>query len=1131
MVVFNANKKVPSFERDFFSGMRNRICFDFPAPFFTVPEDSVSPIFNSPEKALPMPRDRHLIVDLHIHSHYSRATSKQLTPEYLDYWARIKGIQVLGSGDITHPGWLAELQEKLEPAEEGLFRLKPAYRDVPEAADFPAPDGEVRFMLTCEISNIYKKGGQVRKVHNLLCLPDFAAAAALQGKLDAIGNITSDGRPILGLDSKDLFELCLTVSDRVMFIPAHIWTPWFSVLGAKSGFDTLADCYEELTPLLAGVEMGLSTDPAVNWMCSFLDDFTLLANSDAHSPEKLGRNANLLAAELSYPAIRDAIASGDERFVGTVSFFPQEGKYHFDGHRKCGVCLDPVETLRLNGRCPACGKQVTVGVANRVVELSDRTDILQRPNRKPFHSLIPLKEILGELLGVGANSRKVSEVYRTQILRWGPELSILMDLPLEAIEGEGDALLAEAIRRMRAGEILIQEGYDGEYGSIRVFDEGEKEGFSAQDSLFAAPASGSRVRKRPLLTFDPGEYRRLLEEKNAGRAAGAPQEAHAESAEDAAPAAGGFAFNPGQQAAVEHGAGPALILAGPGTGKTRVLVNRIERLLEDGIASAENILAITFTNKAAQEMRERLALLLAEAVESVTVATFHALGLQILREHLDLTGRTEGFSLVDEEEKELIARQHLGWEGKAGREYLERISRIKQHLDDADAEGIPWFCAWQETLLDFNLFDLDDLLDLPLHLLTKHPELADHYRRRFSWLLVDEYQDVNPVQYAFLRQLAPANDANLFAIGDPNQAIYGFRGADIRYIRQFASDYPQAALYRLSQSYRCPETIIKASGHVLNAPDAGEQTALLTGVPSQVKIRIARHGSDRAEAEFVARTIEELLGGVSFFSIDSAISSGEGDGDIGGLAEIAVLCRVGRQMEVLEKALADHHIPYRVVGEAPFFRREPVKAVLQRCRAAHNDSPFLRRQVLERFAIGEEQLRQWALLPTSAELVSAVITRDAESKLAEHPAIRRLLELCAEYRDPRAFLDYLALGAVADDYRANSEAVSLMTLHASKGLEFDAVFIPGCEQGLLPYALFENRQSDVDEEQRLLYVGMTRAKKRLFLSHADSRFLLGHEYRLPRSPFLDRIEQELLEHTRHQTRKKQEPEAEQLSLL
>jgi DNA helicase II / ATP-dependent DNA helicase PcrA len=1075
------------------------------------------------------------IADFHIHSHYSRATSKQLTPEYLDYWARIKGIHALGSGDLTHPGWLAELKEKLEPAEEGLFRLKQAYGTVPEAAHFPAPAGEVRFMLTGEISNIYKKDGKVRKVHNLVCVPDFATAEEIQSKLDKIGNITSDGRPILGLDSKELFDLCLTICDRIMFIPAHIWTPWFSVLGAKSGFDRLTDCYEELTPLLAAVEMGLSTDPPMNWMCSFLDDFSLLANSDAHSPEKLGRNANLLATELSYAAMREAIVSGNEGLLGTISFFPQEGKYHFDGHRKCGVCLDPVETFRNNGLCPKCGKPVTVGVANRAVELSDRCDILQRPNRKAFHSLIPLKELLGELLGVGASSKKVTEVYQAQIRMWGPELSILMDAPLDVIEREGDALLAEAIRRMRAGEILIQEGYDGEYGRIRVFDEGEKECFTAQENLFQTVAPQSRVQKRPLLTFDLAEYRRLLEGRNRRAAPEATlEEAKAQNTEGASTPPR-FTFNAAQQAAVDHGKGPALILAGPGTGKTRVLVSRIQRLIESGTAPAETILAITFTNKAAQEMRERLALLLGEAASPITVATFHALGLRIMREQLDKMGRTtDGFSLIDEEEKEWIARHHLGWEKDAIRERLALISQIKQLWADlTDDLTAQLFSAWQEALRNLNLFDLDDLLYLPLQLFADHPDLPDYYSDRFPWLLVDEYQDVNRAQYAFIRHLAPSDSANLFVIGDPNQAIYGFRGADVRYIRQFAADYPEANLYHLNRSYRCPDTIIKASGHVLQKPGAEQGTALLSGVPSQVKINIARHGSDKAEAEFVARTIEQLLGGMSFFSIDSAVTQGDSQGDIGGLSDIAVLCRLGRQMDVLEKALCDHHIPYRVIGEVPFFRREPVKSILQLCRAAHNsDNRFLLRQISEQFAVNERQLRQWALLPTSRELVTAVVTRNAAAPdLPEHPAILRLLELCTEYPEPCAFLDYLALSGNADDFSIRSEAVSLMTLHSSKGLEFNAVFIPGCEQGLLPYALFENQKSNIDEEQRLLYVGMTRTKKRLFLSHADSRFLLGKEYKLPRSPFLDRIEQDLLDKTHHQAKKKESPREEQLSLL
>jgi superfamily I DNA/RNA helicase len=735
---------------------------------------------------------------------------------------------------------------------------------------------------------------------------------------------------------------------------------------------------------------------------------------------------------------------------------------------------------------------------------------------------------------VGAGSKKVARVYQEHIRRWGAELAILMEVPLDVIEREGDALLAEAIRRMRAGEILIQEGYDGEYGRIRVFDEGEKERFSAQESLFNAVAAPSRVRKRPLLTFDLAEYRRLLAEKN-GRATPevAREDAQAQST-GSSPPPPKFTFNAAQQAAVEHGKGPALILAGPGTGKTRVLVNRIQRLIESGAAPADSILAITFTNKAAQEMKERLAALLGEAAGPVTVATFHALGLSILREQLDKTGRSEGFSLIDEEEKELIARHHLGWQKDAAKKRLALISQIKQlQIEPTDDLTEQLFNAWQGALRDLNLFDLDDLLYLPLQLFADHADLADYYRHRFPWLLVDEYQDVNRAQYAFIRHLAPSDSANLFAIGDPNQAIYGFRGADVRYIRQFAADYPKANLYHLNRSYRCPDTIIKASGHVLKEPGTEQGAALLSGVPSQVKITIARHGSDKAEAEFVARTIEQLLGGMSFFSIDSAVTRGDGQSDIGGLGDIAVLCRLGRQMEVLGKALRDHHIPYRVVGEAPFFRREPVKSILMQCRAAHNPTnPFLRRQVFEQFAVTEQQLRQWALLPTSREMVAAVVTRDAaKPDLAEHPDIRRLLDLCDEFSNPLTFLDYLALGAVADDYSAKSEAVSLMTLHASKGLEFNAVFIPGCEQGLLPYALFDSQKSDIEEEQRLLYVGMTRTKKRLFLCHADSRFLLGKEYNLPRSPFLDCIEQELLDQIRPEGRKKESPVAEQLSLL
>jgi PHP family Zn ribbon phosphoesterase len=326
------------------------------------------------------------IADLHIHSHYSIATSKQLVPEYLDYWARRKGITVVGTGDITHPGWLEELKEKVTEPEPGLFRLKDQYRldgsaeptdrTAPSYLSTPTvpPGAQVRFLLTGEISSIYKRGEKVRKVHNIVLLPGFEAAETMQKKLDAVGNITSDGRPILGLDSRDVMEIVLSSSDDAALIPAHIWTPWFSALGSKSGFDTIEECYDDLSDQIFAVETGLSSDPPMNWVCRFLDRYTIISNSDAHSPEKLGREANLFDTELSYPAVLEAMQSGDDRFLGTVEFFPQEGKYHYDGHRKCGVRWDPLETVRRGGICPVCGKKVTVGVTNRVAQLADRDD-------------------------------------------------------------------------------------------------------------------------------------------------------------------------------------------------------------------------------------------------------------------------------------------------------------------------------------------------------------------------------------------------------------------------------------------------------------------------------------------------------------------------------------------------------------------------------------------------------------------------------------------------------------------------------------------------------------------------------------------------------------------------------------
>lgn len=415
------------------------------------------------------------IADLHIHSPYSRATSRHLLPETIDLWARIKGIHVVGSGDFTHPQWLKELKNKIEPAEPGLFQLKNEFSKSSDQIFAESSNHSVRFILTSEISTIYKKSDRVRKIHHLIFAPDFDVAESLQAKFIQAGvNITSDGRPIMGIDSRDLLDMALNVSERIFFVPAHIWTPWFSVLGSKSGFDSIRDCYEDLADHIHAVETGLSSDPLMNRMCSFLDPYTLISNSDAHSAEKLGREANLFDTEFNYDAMINTIKSRDSKgFLGTIEFFPQEGKYHFDGHKKCGLCLDPSQSGKHESRCPVCGKPITIGVLNRVVQLADRSATVARRHCSPFYSLIPLKEILSELAGVGPRSKRVAQAYNSLIRRLGSEFDILLNHPIKDLMTPGYDLLPEAIRRMRAGEVFVQEGFDGQFGKITVFKKDE----------------------------------------------------------------------------------------------------------------------------------------------------------------------------------------------------------------------------------------------------------------------------------------------------------------------------------------------------------------------------------------------------------------------------------------------------------------------------------------------------------------------------------------------------------------------------------------------------------------------------------------------------------------------------------
>lgn len=433
------------------------------------------------------------IADLHVHSPFSRATSRECDPAGLLAWARVKGIQLVASGDFTHPGWLARLKETMTPAEPGFLRLKDE-NVPPPLPGLAQSSGTVRFALSAEISCIYKRHGAVRKVHNLVYVPDFASAERIAARLAGIGNIVSDGRPILGLDSRNLLEIVLEEAPEGFLVPAHIWTPWFSLFGSRSGFDHIEECFGDLTSHVFALETGLSSDPDMNRLISSLDRFALISNSDCHSPSRLGREANLLSTGFDFFSMREAIRGNRrETFRGTVEFFPEEGKYHLDGHRTCKVCLEPEETRRADGRCPVCGRPLTVGVLHRVLELADREKPGFGPDAPGFFSLVPLPEVLGEILGVGPASKQVLRRYASLIGRFGSEFNLLLHASPEELAGESP-ILAEAVSRVREGRVIRHGGYDGEFGTIRVFREGEIARLQGEFGLFSeeAPRRGKK---------------------------------------------------------------------------------------------------------------------------------------------------------------------------------------------------------------------------------------------------------------------------------------------------------------------------------------------------------------------------------------------------------------------------------------------------------------------------------------------------------------------------------------------------------------------------------------------------------------------------------------------------------------
>lgn len=968
--------------------------------------------------------------DLHIHSKYSRATSKSCNLEELAVWAKKKGLSLISTGDFTHPAWFNEIKEKLVPAGEGVYRLRP---DIEKALSLG--ENPVRFLLSVEISTIYKKGDKTRKVHHVVFCPSIETAHIFREKLDALGNIKSDGRPILGLDSRNLLETVLESGEGSFIIPAHIWTPWFSVLGSKSGFDSIEECYDDLSEHIFAVETGLSSDPQMNWHVSKLDKYRLVSNSDAHSPSKLAREATVFDHNPDYYSLMHALKTG-EGYVGTVEFFPEEGKYHEDGHRKCNICLSPEDTKKLNGICPVCGKPVTIGVSYRVNELSDRKEIITPPSTAgEVFSLVPLQEIVSEIMQVGPQSKSAVCEYERLVHRFGSELAILQDIPTDEIS-KASTLLGEGISRLRQGKVIKHAGYDGEYGVIKLFEDDElvKKNFVNLKLDIEIPQQEvNKLPETPMFSTSANSNKNIVKNICTEKSSN-------------------YGLDEFQQKAVESAHNQLLIIAGPGSGKTTVLTQRIAHLISDKNIAPQNCLAITFTRKAAQEMRERLAKISEEKAKLLNIHTFHSLCFSILKENYERAGLSQDFTVMSEQEKAL-------------------------HND--------------EKILE-NALGFDDLIQLSVKLLTENEDILNLYRNRFQYNFVDEYQDIDENQYKLIRLLVSEN-GNIFVIGDPNQAIYGFRGGDAKFFNNFTEDYPSTQIINLKNNYRSTNCIVDASNQMINSFNI----ISMYDKPHE-KITIHTAPSDKAEAEFVASTIENLIGGHSFFSLDSQRSEGQESNY--SFSDFAILYRTSSQLPLIIEAVKRTGMPFVNLSNDLLCEKKAIRSFLNNLK---DD-----KSVSEQFEASYDKL---------AEETDEYI-------------LNYLQNLAKIHNNKNEFIHEVSFLTEADTLDKRSDRITLMTLHSAKGLEFKCVFIVGLENDILPLYRAKEPQ-EIEEERRLLYVGMTRAKERLFLSHALKRKWLGTYKNLQISPFLEKIKDDLLKLSKFEKVYEEKDNSEQLSLF
>ncbi len=993
------------------------------------------------------------VADLHIHSRFSMATSRQLNIPHLAGWAARKGIHVLGTGDFTHPKWRQELRQFLAYDEQsGLYRC--------QKTAGPQSSGTL-FCLQTEISSIYRRGGRVRKVHNLIFAPNLDVADEIARRLALVGNINSDGRPILGLDSRDLLELVLDCSEDCVLVPAHIWTPWFSLFGSRSGFDTLEECYGDLSGHIFALETGLSSDPAMNRCWSALDGYALISNSDAHSGPNLGREANLFCGRPSYAGMFQALRIAAARiqpdpdvcqFLGTMEFYPEEGKYHLDGHRACNIVLDPLESRKLNNICPFCGKPLTIGVLHRVMELADRSQPTFPPREPEARMLVPLPEIVAQIIGSGVNSAKVRQKCDEAVNALGPELAILCRLPIAEITSWWEPL-GRAVANVRNGRVNLRAGYDGEYGQIMVFSPEEAAslrcGGKKSQSLpgLAGQPSATPARKRKLAPMAPltsAQSDTILSEE--------------------------------QNRALNVGPGPVLVMAGPGSGKTRVLVGRLQKLLDHGIAP-QKLLAITFTRRAAGEMRQRLAAAIKAKTPLPECDTMHALAWNLFNE--SQPRQNDGACgdppvLVGEDvARRLFYEANAGVAGNLADIWTElclcREKRMRCQGSLATA-----LCQYQECKTRYGILDYTDILEW----LLAH---AQEFAGRWLHVLVDEAQDLSPLQVSIIRALLPESGAGFFGIGDPDQSIYEFRGATGQIAQILGEIWPDLQIMRLNRSYRAGQKILDMAGSVLAS---GGQCGPLTAASRRESLQYIFPAADeKMEARWIADKIKLLLGSTSHSLLDEAKTA-----KIVSPGDIAILTRIKAQIPVIARTLEAAGIP---------------------CHAPAGELFWQDAQCGEFIAVAMREMPD----ENPQKFLESIATKRRDYKLlAKNSQFARLCSFWRQCGSWAVFFERLAWLAEDEIFAAKAEKVSLLTIHAAKGLEFAAIFLPGLENGILPldrkllYGAAGHCEDSPDAEQRLLYVGLTRATDMVFASFCASRQLYGKNLHLAPSPYLALIE-------------------------